>query len=134
MRKPVKVSMSLCVAAMALAAAALTGPPKGSVEWHKREYSKARDGSYLRVTLRKVFVRRRVPDQERIDRVKRHYAALINLGYLREQVFYVSNRLAEHVVDTVWLSLRTGFTNQSWDFAEVTEFGTNSITVTGPSD
>ena len=112
MRKPAKVSVSLCVAAVALAAAALTGPPKGSVEWHKREYLAARkhlDGQTFVDQCKRCFgIDRSVmnPGELMPRRLKAfaatesHHKALVDMGYLSECRIFVKGGNVEAVVRT----------------------------------
>jgi len=110
MRKPVKVSVSLCVAAVALAAAALTGPPKGTVEWHKREYLAAQkhlDGETFVDQCKRCFsINQSVMDLGELTprRLKAFAAkesrhkALVDMGYLSECCIFVKDGNVEAVV------------------------------------
>lgn len=132
MRKRAKVSVSLCIAALAVTAAALTGPPKGTVEWHKREYVRARNGSQVVGVfqeVRKTITGRSASQPLDIERIRTHLTALVKLGYLEERMFCVSNRPPEDVIDTLLHTL--SIPNELSDFGGMSDIGTNSITVIG---
>ena len=132
MRKGLRVSVSLCVAVLAVTAAALTGPPKGSVEWHKREYFKARKGSKVVLLLEAVrsgFTANPAGQPTDLERINVHLEALVKLGYLEERAFFVSNRPPADVVGT--LLLTASIPNELSHFGGVSNIGTNSITVIG---
>jgi len=108
MRKPVKVSVGLCVAAVALAAAALTGPPTGSVQWHKREYLAARkqlDGETFVDQCKRCFsINQSVmhPGEllQAFAEKESHHKALVHMGYLSECRIFVKDGSVEAVVRT----------------------------------
>jgi hypothetical protein len=115
----------------------LSLPRKGTVEYHKREYFRVRDGTKIGNTARWVFGKiglRTSDDTERIERANGHYAALMRLGYLREQVFVVSNRPAEDAADALWFTFSKAFTNEVWGMGQMSDVGTNTITVIAPTE
>jgi hypothetical protein len=115
MRKSAKVSVSVCVAVLAVMAAACTGPPKGSVEWHKQEYLSARTREY---------------NQE--FHTKRHRRALIELGYLEQREFTVSNVPPAEIAKA--LHNETFEALSFFDFNEFAQFwtvSTNRVRVVG---
>jgi hypothetical protein len=126
------------IVVLGLVAFVLSGPRKGSVEYHKKAYLQLREGSKFRNTLRlawsKIDRRAAEPSQERIERMGRHHAALWSLGYLDEKVFLVSNREPAAVADALWLTLGRAFTNDTLPLVAISDIGTNSVTVEGPRE
>jgi hypothetical protein len=79
---------------------AFSEPRKGSTEWHKREYLRARAGRWTDDAVN--FVRRALGmgiHSSELDERKRdiHRDALLKLGFLEERTFVVSNREADIV-------------------------------------
>ena len=82
----------------------LSEPKKGTLEWHKRELLRATGGS-LEHKLKKLWYRIQgkyevgyyvlipQPEKRRSD----HYKALLNLGYIVEREFALSNRSVDEM-------------------------------------
>jgi hypothetical protein len=100
----------LCVAALAVLVAACTGPKRGSIEWHKQEYRKARTRAAWQP----------------------HSTALIELGYLEQREFTVSNVLAAQVVKVLHDQTFEALSRFDFnDFAEFHAVTTNRVRVVG---
>jgi hypothetical protein len=94
----------LVVAVVGVVAFVFSGPKKGSVEWHKREYLKARDGRGFANRTQQLWskIRGQSPDfQGIIARTRFHENALIQLGYLEAWKFIVSNQPPRDVTYTI---------------------------------
>jgi hypothetical protein len=110
-------------------------PKKGTVEWHKREYFIARDGSKAGNAVRSAW--RAVTGRpwyhaEKSERMGMHYLELMKLGYLKERVFVVSNTTPAQVADRLLLTFGTVFTNDPWGLSLIDDIGSNSVTVIAP--
>jgi hypothetical protein len=110
-------------------------PKRGSVEWHKREFVRARDGKPMMLRLRAAWDRftshgnkwRAADYWRRSEGMQSNRTALIRLGYLEERTFVVSNRPVNEVISNAWFNAAT---NIDVDFIRVnTRRGTNMIEV-----
>jgi hypothetical protein len=139
MRKRIAIAV-LAIVGVGILAHALTEPKEGSIEWHKREYFKARgqNGSmirnFLRVVWSKINPRAAEPPQENIDRMDSHYEALMKLGYLEEKAFLVSNRTSLAVADTLFFTHTNVFADKDVAFSRIDIGGTNIISIISPRD
>src|SRR6185503_5712613 len=93
MRKRVVIGVLAIIGAGVLLFA-LSQPKRGSVEWHKREYEAATQGS-LKFRLKNLWWQIRGEDRRSrmiSEERNEHQQALIHLGYLEQREFVISNR------------------------------------------
>jgi hypothetical protein len=134
-------TIALAFAVLGAAGYCVFQPRKGTIEYHRREYFRERDGSAIGNKVRWLWfkIRRQGYDSgeeagRRDTRMAKHFAELERLGYLRERVFVVSNRAAEDIGDALWFILPTIFTNEVWGLGAISDVGTNTITIVAPTD
>ena len=122
----------LVIGVVAYLVSVLSGPKRGSVEWHKREYSEAGDwgrvDQWIEINapdrLRKAYADRKA------KRTEMHLKALFELGYFEERVFVLSNSLTKERANTFW-ALHDVFTNDALYVSGIKDMGTNTVTVVG---
>src|SRR5687768_12494047 len=109
MRKRIVIGVIVAVV-MGVAVYVFTEPRKGSVEWHKREYIKARDWvdkprfvEWVKATFCKMTgTPYRTSARTDFDTVYKQrlasWHALRRLGYLREEMFFLEHQPKSRVV------------------------------------
>lgn len=116
----------------------LSGPKRGTVEWHKREYLKAYKSGMLA-----MFVDNHAPAglqdaywSRRHKRIEFHRQALIDAGVLGERVFIVSNRPPREVAKAFYEKMYDVFvyTNDPMSIPGIRDIGPDSVTVVGLAD
>ena len=134
MRKRIAI---LIIAAVAIGwvAVILFKTQERSIEYHKRAYLDAQNGSGAlnriqraasRVTGWSLF-KAQIP----AEKIQSHENALIELGYLEERECYVSNRSPHAVVMPAY---RAGRGTLNTDFVRLGTRGTNIVTVVAPAN
>jgi hypothetical protein len=136
MRKRIVIG-AIAVIALGVLALVLSQPKKGSVEYHKKQFLRAHySGSVAQrllprgpTSLRVAYFRRKE------GQINYHRQRLVELGYLREKVFVISNQPTWGVVNALRLSVDT-FTALAPQitFAAVLDETTNSVRLVGPPD
>ena len=116
----------------------VTQPKKGSLEWHKREYEAAAQGS---LTFRLKNLWWQIRGEDRRSRViseerNEHQQALIHLGYLEQREFVISNRSIDEVINEVARLFRVRPTRWGLQdvFLDVDTRGTNIIIIVAARD
>jgi hypothetical protein len=138
MRKRIAIG-AIAVIVIGVTGYLLSQPRKGTVEWHSREYRRACAG-YGRYRLQHAMnaVRRRLGlvshFQWRIAdlrKEKEHQTALINLGFLKESTFVVSNHPSDTVsfAATLAIEWNSSFAGLTGEFVSITRPETNVIRI-----
>ena len=105
-----------------------------SIEYHKRAYLDAQNGSGALNRIQRVLSRATgwslFKAQIPAEKIQSHENALIELGYLEERECYVSNRSPHAVVMPAY---RAGRGTLNSDFVRLGTRGTNIVTVVAPT-
>jgi hypothetical protein len=110
----------------------LSLPHRGSVEWHKGEYLRARDWGRVEqwIEINAPYNLRKAHAERKAKRTEIHLKALFELGYFEERVFVLSNSLTKERGNALW-TLHHVFTNDVLDVSGIKDMGTNAVTVIG---
>src|SRR5215207_9499521 len=131
MRKRIIIGL-LAVVVIGVVVFFLSQPKKGSVEWHKREYLASRESRKFEDWIgRGPPVIRNAYWDRKWKRGEFHHHQLINLGYLEERIFVISNRPTRDVMRAVFRGLPDVFPNDS-RFLEIRLAYTNALSITAP--
>jgi hypothetical protein len=105
-----------------------------SIEYHKRAYLDAQNGTGALNRIQSVLSRATgwslFKAQIPAEKIQSHENALIELGYLEERECYVSNRSPHAVVMPAY---RAGRNTLNSDFVRLGTRGTNIVTVVAPT-
>ena len=139
MRKWKWVAAGLALVASGVTAYLLSQPRVRSIQYHKEQYLKG-------PSLAEKWMEDHLPGdarfwfwQRRNTREDFHYRALVQLGYLEERVFSLSNHLAPEWDDLDGFRARVyrltdQLTNMTSELNQILDVATNSITVVGPRE
>ena len=121
------------LAVFGLGAYRLSQPRDGSVEYHKKQYLEENKTQLLDkcISYAPIGVQNRWREY-RMERVYHHRERLKTLGYFEARVFVLSNRSPYAVRSPFYIQLQPCFANVTWLFSDVTDYGTNSVTIEGP--
>jgi len=118
-----------------------TQPKKGTVEWHKKEYLRARKELETGVpawVLKKGVpgIMRKFYERRFTRQLDFHRTALIDSGYLKQSVFVVSNSSPLSVWRTAAHDLLVVVPKEVWNFSWIqqTNMNTNTLMVVVPRD
>jgi len=130
-RKRIVIGL-LIVSAIGTAVFFLSQAKRGSVEWHKREYLKARDWGRVEqwIEINAPYHLSKAHAERKAKRTEIHLKALFELGYFEERVFVLSNSLTKERGNAFW-TLHHVFTNDVLDVSGIKDMGTNTVTVVG---
>jgi hypothetical protein len=126
----------LIIAAVAIGSVAvlLFKTQERSIDYHKRAYLNAQNGSGAVNRIRRAVSRATgwslFKGQIPAEKIRSHENALIELGYLEERECYVSNRSPHAIVMPAY---RAGRGNLNADFVRLGTRGTNIVTVVAPA-
>ena len=131
MRKRLVIGL-LILSVIGTAVIFFSQPKKGSVEWHKREYLRARDWGRVEqwIEINAPYNLRKAQADRKAKRTEIHLKALFELGYFEERVFVLSNSLTKERGNAFW-TLHHVFTNDVLDVSGIKDMGTNTVTVVG---
>jgi hypothetical protein len=132
-----RVVIGLAVLAVAVVGVYVLSPPRrGTVEHHKEQFLDAHYSGQVAQwivprgprALRVAYFRRKE------EQINFHRRALVELGYLGERVFVISNQPSWEVENALRLSVDAVFTAVAphVNFAAVLESRTNSVRVVAP--
>jgi hypothetical protein len=126
MRRRIVIGAFAMIVVAGVLAFALSGPKKGSIEWHKKEYQAALEGEPLMNALRRVW-NGMGGHLARVDweKAREHQQALIDLGYWKRRVFSLANGSPTVVMRQLFLQ---GIVPESELYTIWVE-DTNSVTV-----
>jgi len=118
---------AIAVLVMGVATYMLSQPKKGTVEWHEKEYLRCSKGPRLERVVN--FVKRRIGmepsyrgmPEAQMERERHHRRALIDLGYLVESEFVLSNQTVDGVLSSAHQAMRRDprFARVRMDFLHV---------------
>jgi len=106
-----------------------SGPKRGTVEWHKREYLDARMAGGKWIELAPGFVEQWYVGRQ-VERAEFHFHALVQRGYLTSREFSVSYATPVDVEAAV-IPRVSRFGSNSW-FVDVSRSESNTVKVTAP--
>jgi len=131
MRKRIVIGLVALVIVGGIAAL-LWRPWQSRLEYHKREYLRARDWGSIEQWLEATApYRLRVAlGRWKAERQELHKAALFKLGYVEERTFVLSNAVTEDRANVFW-TLHSVFTNDPLDLSRIIDMGTNTVRIIG---